>query len=271
MTTPLFDPRPAIAVLEQALREYTDRVRGKLAYLGNPASLSINDDGLLATLSGTDSAVYVHSQRDNPRSVSIAVLSPGYPPECVAYGAPVHVQNYEGRLVVTAPYGSEAAIFFAQKALNTQISVLLKDINLLLLVSNLTWTCTVSPAILETGGTRFYFQSAIADDDFETEAAGVTAGKAKVCLVEVDAANGTLYYSYSAEFDYDPSLQLPSHEEAFNSDYPVTTTDGREPAGYIRLYPTQTRIEANDVFPAQRVVGGGGSSGGVDILVYVGL
>lgn len=271
MSNRLYDSQSARSVLKQGVDAHTEKVRGDLAYLGNPADPgNINDAGDLARASGIPNAVYIHTELENPRSVGIATLSAGFPAVCLTYQCPVRVRDERGRRVVVEPYGALAAEFFANTARAVQQIVSLNQLNVLLLRSNQSWTCTVSPALLELDGERVMIAARQADDDFETTAAAVTAGMAVAVLVEVDIATNDLVYTTGAEFDYDPDTQNPSHEEAFNDHYPKVITEGREHAGYIRLYPTQEFISDDDVFAAQRVIGGGSGSGeAIDSALYL--
>jgi hypothetical protein len=111
-----------------------------------------------------------------------------------------------------------------------------------------------------------------ADYDFEAQAALVSAGNAKAVLLSVTPSTAAITYTPGSEFSYDPALDNPTHESAFAANYPNTFTPPAVPVCYVRIYPTQLAITQNDIFPAQlSASGGGGSSGGVDILVYVGL
>ena len=263
--------------LGDELKEFLKSADGELAYLGDPTTGFVDKEpgggSLSAALSLSDPC-YCHRIPDAPQSVFTAQFAADYPFNRRVYGTPVYVKRVDGgRFLVTKPFDVFATEYYDGVPVLVQNSVSPRTVDYLRLQAQIvpSLTTLVSEGVAQANDELWQIAPK-QTKDFLSDLPG-TAGLARAVLIEVDPSTGSLFYTNGTLYAYDTTTQLPTHESAFNTYYPRAITSGRKALGYVRLHDDQATdgITEEDVYPTQFASGGGGSSGGVDILVYVGL
>jgi hypothetical protein len=181
--------------------------------------------------------------------------------EDLIYGTPVYVISVNNELHIHGLAGYLAAEYTHRVVVRPQRSINLAqlDIGLLQPATPPDMTVFISGFTTVAENTVYRVPNLVTDElgSYVPD----TSGKALGLMVEVDPVTALLTITAGPEFDFDPDIGFPTHEQAFDLYYPKTVASDSVLLGYVRLYQGIASITVFDLYAAQEVIGRGGGLG----------